>query len=168
MCRTHRKQHFNNFIMKNNYFLSAGLALVLACLISTGAFAQVAIVGAVKNGKATVTNLTEATAVLKGGLSASATVSNVYIDLDPESGKYFLFGNIGNDRVTGKAVELKLESGILRAVGGPGLEITCLGFNCGKCIPKITNWSVRCVCEDSNPPSDMRCDMISKVTITAW
>jgi hypothetical protein len=154
--------------MKNNYFLRTGLALLIACLLSTGVFAQVAVVGALKNGKASVTNLADATAVLKGGLSATATVSDVYIDREPESGKYFLFGRIGNDPVSGKAVELKLEGGILSAVGGPGIEVTCMGDNCGACIPKVSNWKVRCVCEDNPLKPNYKCDMMSKVIITTW
>jgi len=154
--------------MKNKFSLKTAIGFVLACLFSTGAFAQVAVVGRLQNGKPIVTDLSTATMVLKGGLSSSATVSNIYIDLEPESGKYFLIGKISNDRVTGKAVELKPDGEILRAVGGPGVEITCVGYNCGTCVPKITGRKVRCVCEDIAPSSDSRCDMISKVILTLW
>lgn len=154
--------------MKNKNFLKAGFALLLACMISTGVYAQVAVVGTLKDGKASVTSLADATAVLKGGLSASATVTDISIQLEPASGKYYLFGAISNDRITGKAVELQNEAGILRAASGPGIEITCDGYKCGRCVPVITKMRVRCVCEDANPPSDMRCDMLSKVVITAW
>ena len=78
--------------MKNNYFLKAGIGFILACLISTGAFAQVVVVGSLIKGKPTVTNLGDATRVLKAGLSDAAIVSGVYIDLEPETGKYFLIG----------------------------------------------------------------------------
>ncbi|MBK9103519.1 MAG: hypothetical protein IPL92_02905 [Saprospiraceae bacterium] len=154
--------------MKNKNFLKAGFALLLACMISTGVYAQVAVVGTLKDGKASVTSLADATAVLKGGLSASATVTDISIQLEPASGKYYLFGAISNDRITGKAVELQNEAGILRAASGPGIEITCTGYKCGRCVPNINKLKVRCVCEDANPSADTHCDMISKVVITAW
>ena len=154
--------------MKNNYFLKAGIGFILACLISTGAFAQVVVVGSLIKGKPTVTNLADATRVLKAGLSDAATVSGVYIDLEPETGKYFLIGRIGNDPVSGKAVELKVEGGMLRAVGGPGIEITCHGTNCAACIPKVTKAKVRCGCEDVPLQLNSQCDMTSKVMLTLW
>jgi len=154
--------------MKNNYFLKAGIGFILACLISTGAFAQVVVVGSLIKGKPTVTNLADATRVLKAGLSDAATVSGVYIDLEPETGKYFLIGRIRNDPVSGKAVELKVEGGMLRAVGGPGIEITCHGEHCSVCIPKITKAKVRCVCEDVPLQPSAECNMTSKVFITLW
>ncbi len=154
--------------MKNNYFLKAGIGFILACLISTGAFAQVVVVGSLIKGKPTVTNLADATRVLKAGLSDAATVSGVYIDLEPETGKYFLIGRIGNDPVSGKAVELKVEGGMLRAVGGPGIEITCHGTNCAACIPKVTKAKVRCGCEDVPLQLNSQCDMTSKVILTLW
>lgn len=154
--------------MKNKYFLKAGIGFILACLISTGVFAQTVAVGSLTKGKPVVTNLVDATRVLKAGLSASATVSNVYIDLEPETGKYFLIGQIGNDLVSGKAVELKLTGGTLSAVGGPGVEIYCHGTHCSVCIPKITKSKVRCVCEDEPLKPSAQCDMTSKVIITLW
>ena len=154
--------------MKNNYFLKAGIGFILACLISTGVFAQVVVVGSLIKGKPTVTNLADATRVLKAGLSDAAIVSGVYIDLEPETGKYFLIGRIGNDPVSGKAVELQAEGSSLKAVGGPGIEVTCHGSNCAACIPVVTKWKVRCVCEDNPKQPDYQCDMTSKVVITLW
>lgn len=154
--------------MKNNYFLKAGIGFILACLISTGVFAQVVVVGSLIKGKPTVTNLADATRVLKAGLSDAATVSGVYIDLEPETGKYFLIGRIGNDPVSGKAVELQAEGSSLKAVGGPGIEVTCHGSNCAACIPVVTKLKVRCVCEDNPKQPDYQCDMTSKVVITLW
>lgn len=154
--------------MKNNYLLKAGLGFILACLISTGVFSQVVVVGSLTNGKAAVTNLADATRVLKAGLSASATVSGVYIDQEPATGKYFLIGRIGNDPVSGKAVELQVEGSSLKAVGGPGIEVTCHGLNCAACIPVVNKWKVKCVCEDNPKQPSAQCDMTSKVVITLW
>lgn len=158
--------------MKTRFILLVTTVLIFGLLSSghvSAQTSQVAEVGALRNGTAVVTNEAQAAIVLKGGLSSSATISNIHIELEPESGKYYLIGRVSNDRVTGKAIELKPGTGgVLLAASGPGIEITCTGFNCGRCVPKITKWSVHCVCEDSNPPSDMRCDMLSKVVITAW
>jgi hypothetical protein len=164
----HLKELFNNFIMKNKFSLQTAIGFVLAFLFSVGAFAQVADVGQLQSGKPVVTSLSEATKVLKGGLSTSATVSDIYIDLETSTGKYFLIGKISNDRVSGKAVELKLEGDILRAKGGPGVEVTCVGTNCDSCIPKITKGKVRCVCDSPVATSSSKCDMISKVVLTLW
>jgi hypothetical protein len=142
--------------------------LLLGCLITPGAFAQETVVGALKNGKPVVTDLVAATTVLKGGLSSTATVVNAYIDFEPESGKYFLLGEISNSSISGKAVELKLNGTVLLAASGPGLEVTCTGDNCGRCVPRISKSKVRCVCEDIAPGVNAKCDMISKVIITAW
>jgi hypothetical protein len=154
--------------MKNNYLLKTGLGFILACLISTGVFAQVVVVGSLSKDKPTVTNLADATRVLKSGLSTSATVSDVYIDLEPATGKYFLIGRIGNDPVSGKAVELQVEGSSLKAVGGPGIEVICNGINCSACIPVVTKWKVKCVCEDNPKKPNYQCDMTSKIVVTIW
>ena len=107
--------------MKNRYLIHSCFVLLLGCLITPGAFAQETTVGALRNGKPVVTDLVAATTVLKGGLSSTATVSNVYIDYESESGKYFLIGEIDNSSISGKAVELKLSGTILLAASGPGL-----------------------------------------------
>lgn len=155
--------------MKTKSIFYSAIAFLLLLITSASLSAQVAEVGVVRNGKAEVTSLTQAAIVLKAGLSTSATIDNIHIELETKSGKYYLIGYVSNDRVTGKAIELKPGTGgVLLAAAGPGLEVTCTGFNCGRCIPKINNWSVRCLCEDSNPPSDMRCDMQTKVVVSAW
>jgi len=145
--------------MKNKYFFRTGITFLLSCLISVGLFSQVA-VGSLKSGRPEVTNLAAATTVLKGGLPASALISNVYIDLEPSSGKYFLIGKVGNASISGKAIELKPDGGVLLAFSGPGIEVTCTGFKCSTCVPKISNYKVHCVCEDSNKPSDSHCDSL--------
>lgn len=154
--------------MKNKYFFRTGITFLLSCLISAGIFGQVLLVGSLKSGKPQVTDLAAATTALKGGLPSSALVSNIYIEQEPESRKYFLFGTISNASITGKAIELKPEGEILRAVGGPGVEITCSGYLCNVCVPKISGSKVRCVCEDTSHPEGQRCDMTSKVIITLW
>ena len=154
--------------MKNKFSLTSAIGFVLACLFSTGAFAQVADVGRLQGGKPVVANLSEATKVLKGGLSKSAIVTDIFIDLETQTGKYFLIGKISNDRVSGKAVELKQEGDILRASAGPGVEITCTGYKCDSCVPKITGGTVRCICTSPAVSSDSRCDMTSKVVVSLW
>ena len=63
---------------------------------------------------------------------------------------------------------LQAEGSSLKAVGGPGIEVTCHGSNCAACIPVVTKWKVRCVCEDNPKQPDYQCDMTSKVVITLW
>ncbi len=155
--------------MKNTFLiLRPFTALVIIAIMTLSSLAQTTTVGLVKGGVAQVSDLAAATVVLKGGLSAASIVSNIHIAFEPESGTYFLVGGIANSSITGKAVELQLDNGVLRAIGGPGIEITCVGYKCDQCIPRIFKFGVRCVCESLNPPSDYRCDMTSKLVLTLW
>jgi hypothetical protein len=115
-----------------------------------------------------VTDVKLAETALKNGLSAIARISNIHILQEPSTGKYYLVGEVSNDTITGKAIELQLVSGSLRSAGGPAIEITCTGYKCDRCIVKIAKGSVWCVCEDQSPSSDMRCDMMSKVVLSVW
>lgn len=142
--------------------------VVAVMMISTYAFAQEAEVGILKNGVGEVTSLAEATLVLKGGLPAEASITNIHILQEPESGKYFLVGYVSNSAISGKAVELQNQNGRLVAVAGPGIEITCTGVNCERCVPVIRKLRVRCVCEDQPLKSDAKCDMTSKLVLTVW
>lgn len=164
-----RVQLFNYFIMRNKTSVINLICALIALLFSVNLTAQEVTVGKVQNGKGIVTNEKAAVTVLKAGLSSSATINSTYIDLDPQSGTYYLVGRVGNDKVTGKAIQLQPGAGgELLARSGPGLEVECDGYKCSTCIPKITNWKAKCVCEDTNPPSDMQCDMRSKIIISPW
>ena len=156
--------------MKKIYLLSTCLTLLLTFLFSANLSSQDAlVVGTIKNGNPLLTSLTNATAVLKGGLEAGSSVSDVYIGQDPSSEKYFLLGMIKNSGVSGKAVELQLEGGRLIArPGGPGLEVTCNGTNCAKCVPVLTKNGVHCECKDTPLQTNSACDMTTKVILSVW
>jgi hypothetical protein len=157
---------FNNFIMRNNYLLQICLALLIGfCAITGNAQSTTALVGEVRNGKATVSNLSEATRVLKGGLSASAVIANITIEYSEGEKSFFLVGSVANDPVTGKAVQLSQNGGVLYASAGPGIEITCHGTNCPSCLPDVKKWKPRCVCHETIPGKEAQCDMQSKVVI---
>jgi hypothetical protein len=151
--------------MKTNLLVRIFFTFIVAFLSMTlNAQSSTATVGVVKNKEGVVTDLNEATRVLKGGLSAQAAVSRAWIEFSPTDNKYYLVGQISNDPVSGKAVQLHQNGNILFAANGPGIEVTCSGFNCSSCLPVLKN-GPRCVCKDSNPKSDMSCDMSSKITI---
>jgi hypothetical protein len=133
--------------------------------VTVNAQANIANVGVVKNNEGVVTDLNEATRVLKGGLSAQAAVSRAWIEFSPTENKYYLIGQISNDPVSGKAVQLQQNGNVLLAAAGPGIEVTCIGFNCSSCYPSIKGGKARCGCTDSNPKSDSRCDMSTRITI---
>jgi len=154
--------------MKNKNLFTTCLSLLLACLLSTSILGQEAVVGSLKNGNAVLTSLTNATAVLKGGLPDGSIVSDVYIDQQPSTGKYFLIGTIKNGGVSGKAIELQSKGGQLKAVGGPGLEVTCTGINCSSCLPNVKEWKVRCECQDNPAQPNASCDMTTKLIISVW
>ena len=155
--------------MKKIYLLSTCLSLFLTCLILPNASSQEVVVGALKKGKPVVTSLANSTLALQGGLTAGSSISDIYIDQEPESGKYFLIGTVRNGTISGKAIELEVENGMLRAVpGGPGIEVTCNGKNCAECVPVIKKWKIRCECKDNPLQLDYACDMTSKIIVTPW
>lgn len=163
------KNNFNYFIMKAKILCIIGCTFCLLFSAFSGFSQSTATVGAIKNGQPVVTSVAEATRALKSGLSDGATISNISIQYSGGDKAYFLVGAVGNDRVSGKAIQLVQDGTILRAVGGPGIEVTCSGIKCSTCIPEIGGKPrIRCVCKDANPPSDMQCNMTSKVAITIW
>ena len=142
---------------------------VLFAMLTMGLWAQgdIANVGVIKNNQGIVTDVNEATRVLKGGLSAKAEVSQITIEYSPGDGKYYLIGKISNDPVSGKAVQLNPtpDGGGVFAANGPGVTITCTGTLCSSCLPDIKRWRPRCVCYDSSPPAGMSCSMTSSAAI---
>lgn len=155
--------------MKNNLCLKKALLLFGLCLGSLWISAQSksVLVGEIRNGVATVTNIVEATRVLKGGLSDAAVVSDINIEwVGGNENKYYLLGTVTNDKVTSKGITLHQDGTSLAAATGPGVEISCIGFNCSDCRLRFTKWRPYCHCEDPAPKSDMRCDMTSKVMIS--
>lgn len=167
-CRTNLRLIFKNFIMKNKSFFNGSGLLLILLLCCNLLSAQTSTVGKIQNRLPVVTDIKLAETVLKTGLSATAKISNIHILQEPSTGKYYLVGEVSNDTITGKAIELQLLSGNLRSAGGPAIEITCNGYKCNRCIVKISKGSVWCVCEDQSPPTDMRCDMVSKVVLSVW
>ncbi len=163
--------------MKKIYLLTTCLSLLLTFLCSTNLLsqktttpsAQAVVVGTVSNGNPVLTSLTNATLVLKGGLPSGASLTDVTIALNQESGKYVLIGLVVNGGISGKIVELELNGGVLRAApGGPSVEVTCNGTNCAQCVPVVTRGGVHCVCKDTPLQTGAACDMTSKVVLSLW
>ena len=155
--------------MKTGLFIRSFFTILTAVLtIGLQAQGNIARVGVVRNNQGIVTDVNEATRVLKGGLSATAVVSQITIDYSPNEGKYYLIGKISNDPVSGKAVQLNPtpDGGGLFAAIGPGVVITCTGTLCSSCLPDVKKWKPRCICHDSSPPAGMSCNMTSTVTIS--
>ena len=153
--------------MKTNLLVRIFFTFIVCAFLTVAVNAQstIATVGVVNNKEGIVTDLNEATRVLKGGLSAQAEVYRAWIEYSPTENKYFLIGQISNDPVMGKAVQLQQNGNVLLAAAGPGIEVTCTGFNCSTCYPSIKGGKARCSCTDSNPKSDSRCDMSTRITI---
>jgi len=152
--------------MKTSLLVRIFFTLIVSFLtVTVNAQTNIANVGVVINKEGVVTDLSEATRVLKGGLSTQATVSRAWIEYSPTESKYYLIGQISNDPVTGKAVQLQQNGSVLVAAMGPGIEVTCTGYNCSSCYPNIKGGKARCGCTDSNPKSDSRCDMSTRITI---
>lgn len=153
--------------MKTRFIIKSFIASIMVMFaFSLKAQTTSATVGELNNGKALVTNLSEATRVLKGGLTAAATISNISIEYSEGEKAYFLVGNVSNDPVSGKAVQLYSKGNVLYAAAGPGVEITCHGENCPTCLPDIKNWKPRCKCWETVPGKEAKCDMQSKVVVS--
>jgi hypothetical protein len=131
---------------------------------------QSATVGVVSNGKGVITNSAEATKALKGGLSATAIVTNLRIEwVGGDENKFYLIGNISGDKVTAKGIGLTQDGIQLRAAPGPGFEVTCIGVNCTRCDLRIVEWKLQCVCERSGPgPEEGYCNMTVKMVVQPW
>ncbi len=163
--------------MKNIYLLSTFMSLLLTFIFSTDMFSQKPtlptgrelVIGTLNNGIPALTSQTNATMVLKGGLTASSTITDVSIGLDTESGKYVLLGIIGNASISGRIVELQLEGDVLRAVaGGKLIEVTCVGDNCSHCSSVASNGNLICRCDDNPAKPNAICVMHTRITISGW
>lgn len=157
--------------MKNRFIIKSAIVLLCLSIQSLSVSAQQsATIGEVRNTKGVITNSAEAEKVLKGGLSDAATVSNLRIEwIGDTENKYYLIGSISGDLISAKAIQLEQNGNQLRAVGGPGVEITCTGINCSRCDISMRKFKFYCVCEESNKPGEQGfCNMTSKFIVTAW
>lgn len=156
--------------MENRLFLRAAVLLLGMTIQSFSVFAQQsATIGEVRNALGIITNSTEAEKVLKGGLSVGAKVSDLRIEwIGDAENKYYLIGSISGDPVSAKAIQLEQKGIQLRAVGGPGVEITCTGVNCSRCDLNMRKFKFYCVCEESTLSEEGYCNMTSKFIVTPW
>ncbi len=154
--------------MKTKSLFFTMLTLIV-CFLTTMSFGQTAVtVGKVSNAttfSATVTNVAEATRILKKGLPDNVVITDIFIGYFKEEDKYYLVGNVSNATISSRGLQLSQDGGILRSIGvGPGVEITCNGYNCSACHLKFASWKPFCSCE-TKVSADYRCDMSSKVSL---
>ena len=154
--------------MKNKLFTQLGFILVL-CLSCGWASAQTVtslLIGQVKNGSGVITNEANAIRVLKANLPPNANVSDHKLEYSDYDGHYFLTAKVSNSTVSSTGIQLTSSGSSLLAMAGPGVQLTCTGYNCGDCrITFTSKGRPQCKCFDSNPFPDTRCDMISTITI---
>jgi hypothetical protein len=153
--------------MKNNLFTQLGLILVL-CLSLGWATAQTQtslLIGQVKNGSGVITEQANAIRVLKANLPPNANVSDLKLEYSSYDGHYFLTAKVANDPISSVAIQLNPNGTTLLAMAGPGVQLTCSGFNCSDCRISFESGRPRCKCFKSEG-SDPRCDMTSSITIT--
>ena len=152
--------------MKNKWITRIGIWL---CLLLTGYMGQAQTtsldVGAVNNGVGVITNLTNARHVLTKNLPAGAAVSDLKVEYSEYDGKYFLTARVSDKTISSVGIQLVQSGNALSAVAGPGVELICDGYNCNDCRLAFSKFRPYCKCYQPNPPTDMRCDMISKVII---
>ena len=154
--------------MKNNLFTQLALVLVM-CLAMGWANAQTEtslLIGQVKNGSGVITNEANAIRVLKANLPPNANVSDLKLEYSDYDVHYFLTAKVSNSTVSSTGIQLTSSGNNLLAMAGPGVQLTCSGYNCGDCRISFTpKGRPQCKCFDPNPLSDTRCDMISTITI---
>ena len=154
--------------MKNKLFTQLGFVLVL-CMTFGWASAQTQtslLIGQVKNGGGVITEQANAIRVLKSNLPSNANVSDLKLEYSGYDQKYYLTALVANDKITSTGIQLAQNGNSILAMAGPGVQLTCSGHNCNDCRIRISNYRPVCHCFQSNPPADMRCDMISTITIT--
>jgi len=152
--------------MKNNFITRLVFGLVLFMFSMTiQAQTKTVNLGTVSNNVATLTNQIGAVNVLKANLPANANVSNVKFEYAQSEAAYYLTGVVTNDAISSVGIKLNQDGSTLFAVAGPGVEITCSGYNCASCRLNFKRWQPYCECTDTSKQTDTRCDMSSKVTI---
>ncbi len=152
--------------MKTKFITRFAFGLFLF-MISVAVQAQMKSVnlGTVKNGVATLTNPEGAVSALKANLPATATVSDVKLEYSEYEAAYYLTGKVSNDAITSIGIKLNLDGSTLRGVAGPGVELSCIGFDCHDCRLRFIHWAPNCICNDPNPNADTRCDMTSRYIV---
>lgn len=161
--------------MKNRLILQkAFLALWLILGYSTMSIGQAdkLTVGKLVNNVPTLTDVAAAQNILLQDLTKGSTVTNIRILGPDDTGKYYLAGDVVvNDNVTGRGFQMNLEGNDITIVRGPGVEITCHGDNCNRCVLSFKNWKPYCTCENVGPtekPEESKCDMSFKMFVTTW
>ena len=152
--------------MKNKWITRIGIWVCLSLIGYLGqAQTTSLVVGTVKNGVGVITDLGNATHVLIANLPPGATVSDLKLEYSEYDGKYFLTGKVSNSDFSSIGIQLGQTGNTLSAFAGPGVQITCHGYNCTDCRLTFSKFRPYCKCFQPNPAPDMRCDMSSTVTI---
>jgi hypothetical protein len=153
--------------MKNNLFTRMVFFVVLSLLGFLGHAQTTSLeIGSVKNGVGTITNLTNATHVLKTNLPEGASVSDLKLEYSQYDEKYYLTAKVTSNGISSVGIQLGQTGSTLQAFAGPGVEITCSGYNCNDCRIAFSSYRPYCKCFQSNTTADMRCDMTSRITIS--
>jgi len=110
--------------------------LILLCLTAFIGQAQITSlqIGTVKNAAATITNLENASRVLKANLPESLTVSDLKLEYSEYYGKYFLIAKVSGNDICNGAIQLGPTGNVISAFAGPGVEITCPGTRRNNCL----------------------------------
>lgn len=144
-------------------------AVSLLCLMSITVMAQTQpqtlTIGTLINGKAQITQPTNAERLLKANLPANVTLSDIKLEYSEYDKGYYVTARVGNNEISSVGILLYTDGSNINALRGPGVQITCSGYNCNNCRLAFSRWVPYCKCDMQNPPSDMRCDMHSTVTI---
>lgn len=150
-----------------NIFLSRVWTFCLLVLLQVTLQAQTRslTIGTANGTVGTITEWGSAEALLKANLPAGATVSDIRLEYSEYDAKFYLTAKVTNASLRAAGIQLQQEGASLRAVGGPGVEITCSGRNCGDCRLIISKWRPKCRCEEWTS-SDYACDMTQKAIVT--
>ena len=156
-----------HFIMKNN-LITPVVSFFLCCLLCTGLVAQEQTlpIGTLKNGTASLTEQANAQRLLLANLPAGVTLSELKLEFSEYDNAYYLTASVGNNDISSVGIKLYANGGTIEGRIGPGVEITCTGYECNNCRLSLSKWKPYCKCSDPNPGPEYRCDMSSKVTIS--
>lgn len=153
--------------MKNN-LITPVVSFFLCCLLCTGLVAQEQTlpIGTLKNGTASLTEQANAQRLLLANLPAGVTLSELKLEFSEYDNAYYLTASVGNNDISSVGIKLYTNGGTIEGRIGPGVEITCTGYECNNCRLSLSKWKPYCKCSDPNPGPEYRCDMSSKVTIS--
>jgi len=152
--------------MKNKLITKMGILAILSLVSFIGqAQTKSLLIGTVRNGIGVITNMENAQHALRANLPESSSVSDLKVEYSQYENKYYLTAKVSGNEINSVAIQLGQSGSSILCISGPGVELTCSGYNCADCRIAFSDGKPFCKCFQITKPTDYRCDMTSKIYI---